>query len=154
MAGKQWPECKRKQVLESYALSGNLSETSREAGVPKSTIKRWVTQGSREVERMRRRNEEVGTRVIEESLEAVLKRHAELARAMQSKALEELGKVRRTTATGVASLAEKGVKIERLALGVPAETVEVKGRMLDDAIEALISRLATEEKSEVSDDAV
>lgn len=43
---------------------------------------------------------------------------------------------------------------ERVARGVPAESLEIKGKVLDDAIEALIQRLATEAEGAIGDETV
>lgn len=48
-----WAESKRIAALRSYALLGNLAAVSREQGVPKSTVARWVRGNPDRIEEFR-----------------------------------------------------------------------------------------------------
>lgn len=138
---KVWPDEKKREVLLSFALSGNCAEVSRECGVPASTVKRWVKQNPSEIERIRKQTNEVRERVIEEGLEERMGEIARLGRDLRAKVRQLLPKVRRATPSGIATLARAAVEIELKALGKPSEILELRGRWLDAAIERELERL-------------
>ena len=44
MGQKQWPVCKLMEALQTYVVLGSYAETSRQVGVPKSTIHVWAAK--------------------------------------------------------------------------------------------------------------
>jgi hypothetical protein len=42
------------QVLATYAITGSQQATSKETGIPDSTVQKWVTENQEDVERLRR----------------------------------------------------------------------------------------------------
>lgn len=130
MRGKRWPQQKQKQALESYALSGSLAETSREVGVPKSTLSRWTKKRHAELKRIRERNRRIQEQAMERSVEEMARRHSALGQRMQEAGEALLDNIRRPTAGAVASLIGRGVEIELLASGQPTERHEVLERIM------------------------
>ena len=142
MRGKQWPKSKKIEVIESYALSESLATTSRETGVPKSSVARWVTQNREEIERLKERNREIRERALESSLEVMARRHSLLGQKMQEVGQKHLDSIsRRPTLTAVASLIKGGVDIERLAAGQASEVVGLSKEVLDALIKRQAQRL-------------
>lgn len=153
MRGKQWPRSKQIEVFESYALSESLAVTSRETGVPKSTVKRWVEQEKEEIDRIRARNHQVAERAIAGTLEERMKEIADFGEELRERARELLGRrVVKVTPGGIASLARAGVEIELRGLGKPTESIELRGRLLDEAIERELARLITPGEKGAFDD--
>lgn len=150
MRGKQWPKSKQIEVFESYALSESLAVTSRESGVAKSTVKRWVERNSEQVEAIRKRNQEIANRAIAESLETRMREIAEFGRDIRLKALELLPNLRRATPSGVAALGRAAVEIEFKGLGRPSEVLELRGKVIDEAIERELEKLARAKEEELS----
>ena len=153
MPGKRWPEEKKRQVLEAYALSGNYSAVSYECGVPLRTVCRWCKANPEEIERLRRRNGEIAEEAIKQSLEERMSDIAAFGLEIREKARQLLrGRMTKLSPGGVASLARAGVEIELRALGEPSEILELRGRILDECIERELARLATPEEKGISND--
>lgn len=154
MPGKRWPEEKKREVLEAYALSGNYSAVSYECGVPLRTVCRWCKANPEEIERLRGRNREIAEEAIKQSLEERMADIAEFGLEIREKARQLLrGRMEKLSPGGVASLARAGVEIELKGLGQPeAMILELRGAMLDAAIERELARLSTPEEKGVSND--
>lgn len=151
MAGKEWGSEKRRVVLEAFALSGNYAEVSRACGVPPSTVARWCKGSRAEIEEITDRNRLIAERAIQESLEARMEEIAAFGQELRQKALELLPNLRRATPSGVAALGRAAVEIELKGLGKPTDTIELRGKLLDEAIERELAKLAAAAEERVSD---
>jgi|GEM_PF-5508125 len=154
MAGKGWPESKKREVIEAYALSGNYAAVGRETGVPRTTVKRWCVENASKIEEIRGRNYEIAEEAIKQSLEERMEDIAAFGLEIREKARQLLrGRMEKLSPGGVASLARVGVEIELKGLGQPeAMILELRGAMLDAAIERELARLVTPGEKGVSDD--
>lgn len=150
MKGSRWSDEKLTEALEQFALSGNIRATSKQVSVPESTIRRWLEQHAKRVEAIKRRNAEIGQRAIEESLEQRMAEIAEFGRDIRLKALELLPNLRRATPSGVAALGRAAVEIEFKGLGRPSEVLELRGKVIDEAIERELEKLARAKEEAVS----
>ena len=88
---------------------------------------------------------------LQETIKEMTRRHIEAGRQLEQKGLQLLSTVRRATAQGAARLVTAGVDIQRLARGAPTESVELRGRLLDEAIERELAKLAAAAEERVSD---
>lgn len=87
---------------------------------------------------------------LEETIEEMAQRHIEAGKRLEERGLELLSTIRRATAQGVARLVTAGVELQRLARGEPTERLELKGALLDAAIERELAKLAGATEEELS----
>lgn len=150
MRGTKWGDDKVTEALESFALTGNISATSKEICVPKSTVARWLKENREKIEQLKERNAEIRRRAVEDSLEERMAEIADFGKELREKARELLPNLRRATPSGVASLGRAAVEIELRGLGKPTEITELRGRLLDEAIERELEKLARAKEERVS----
>lgn len=152
MPGKKWPEDKKRQVLEAYALSGVYQAVSEECGVHPTTVARWCKANSEEIERLRARNSKIAEEAIKQSLEERMAEIAAFGKEMREQAQFLLrGGRGKVTIAGIASLARAGVEIELRALGEPSEILELRGKALDELLERELEKLTPAREEGVAD---
>lgn len=153
MPGKMYPDSKKREALEAFALSGNYTAAAYECGVDRRTVSRWVKAAPEEIERLRARNGEIAEAAIKETLQERMADIAAFGVEIQEKARQLLrGRMEKLSPGGVASLARAGVEIELRALGEPSEILELRGKALDQLLERELARLATAEEAGVTSD--
>lgn len=151
--GKQWPEEKKQEVLEAYALAGNYADVARQTGVPWSTCKRWIMQNPLKVEAIKVRNEQIAEKAIKQNLEERMGEIAGFGKELREKAHELLDMIRHISPSGLAALAKAGVDIELRGLGKPSEILELRGKALDEAIERELERTSRLREETLAPDA-
>lgn len=140
---KRYTTEQKRQAMQLWAAEGvSYREVSRRTQIPLDTVLRWARQddpqpwaacrGTIHAQTVQKLVTRISTDLAEMQL-----RHLTLARGLQTKALQGLGHLQPEAMTprDVGQLAERGITLERLAVGEATERPEDGLARLADLVE-------------------
>ncbi len=130
---RPWTDADKERAIAVYITTGNLSRTSKETGVPISTLRGWLAE--QPVEKVKEAREEAQAEFVRKAWEAV---------EAHVKHLAEESSVRATTARDSATIV--GILIDKIQLvtGKPTAINEQQGQVTNRHEYDIVQRIVTD----------